>query len=213
MRNRSFLLVGFALIGAAIIVRLISTGDAPSSWDVAILRHVAGWRTSLLSMMFANITALGSLTLITLHTIIAIGILSSIGNRRAALQVGLASGVAWISTQVVKAILETPRPTLVAALTEATGFSFPSGHAFTASAMYVTIAFVACRYFSGTRQRRLLAGFTALIITGVAISRVYLGVHYPSDILSGVLLGAGWAVILESRFTDASSSYAVRHSR
>jgi undecaprenyl-diphosphatase len=66
--------------------------------------------------------------------------------------------------------------------------------------MYVTMTMLACRHLHQPAQRRLLRVIAAVIISSIAVSRVYLGVHYPTDILSGMLLGTGWALLLARAF-------------
>jgi undecaprenyl-diphosphatase len=79
---------------------------------------------------------------------------------------------------------------------EAFGFSYPSGHALAAAAMYVTIAILASSHLPLFRQRVVLAVLTIVVVGTVGVSRVYLAVHYASDAISGIFLGTAWACIL-----------------
>jgi undecaprenyl-diphosphatase len=74
-----------------------------------------------------------------------------------------------------------------------TGSSFPSGHATQASAFWFSLVFAMPAAGSSPRLTRVAAGLAVLIVLVVSASRVYLGVHYPSDVVAGVLLGSGWA--------------------
>jgi undecaprenyl-diphosphatase len=114
------------------------------------------------------------------------------------LQLISASAGAWILTELLKMIAARPRPDAVPALVYAVGFSFPSGHALTGTAMYVTLVFLASRYLRVQSQRRILLFATTGIVGAIAFSRVYLGVHYPTDIIAGILMGAGWALLMDS---------------
>ena len=146
--------------------------------------------------MFINLTSLGSATLIALHTILAFALLISTRDKIGALQLIIASAGAETLTQLTKGFIERPRPDAIPALVEATGYSFPSGHAVSAAAMYVTIAILASRHLRLRRQRILLVVLTGIIVASVAMSRVYVGVHYFTDAMSGMFLGTAWALVV-----------------
>jgi undecaprenyl-diphosphatase len=171
-------------------------GNQPRALDVYALRGVAELRSPLLTVIFINLTALGSSTLITLHTIIAFCLLMTAQDKTGARQLVIAAAGSLALTELTKAFIGRPRPTAVPALVEAFGFSYPSGHALSAAAMYVTLAILASRHLSRLKQRILLGCLTVIIVGGVGLSRVYLGVHYASDVLSGICLGTAWALLL-----------------
>lgn len=99
--------------------------------------------------------------------------------------------VAGVGNYLIKFAFERPRPSVPHLVVE-THFSFPSGHAMGSMLFYGTLMFILPRFISNPRLR--LAGqiFLGLIILLVGISRIYVGVHYPTDILGGYLLGAAW---------------------
>jgi undecaprenyl-diphosphatase len=101
---------------------------------------------------------------------------------------------------LVKVIVERPRPMFVDPLATAHGYSYPSGHAAGAAAMYGLLAVLVVRRSSGAARIALWAAM-GVIIVAVAATRVLLGVHYPSDVAAGVLVGLGWL---------AACLYAVR---
>lgn len=74
-------------------------------------------------------------------------------------------------------------------------FSFPSGHATTAMALYGLLAYLLYKRYTGRTQRRLLLAAAVILIILVGFSRVYLGVHYLSDVLAGFLVGALWLLV------------------
>ena len=140
--GRFLLWLAAGLFVAAIIVQIpeeASSEDSLQKFDLLLLRTVAEWRSTWLTIMFTNLTALGSTTLVVLHSTIALALLISTRDKNGALQLGLASVGAEGLTEITKSILERPRPTAIPALVQALGFSFPSGHALSAAAMYVTI--------------------------------------------------------------------------
>jgi undecaprenyl-diphosphatase len=102
---------------------------------------------------------------------------------------------------VSKNIIERIRPEEAQQLIVVSGFSYPSGHSVSVSALYLTIAIIAARYVqrSGARAAIFLAVSAVLVMVGA--SRVYLGVHYATDVVSGISLGAAWALLLAGLFT------------
>lgn len=127
----------------------------------------------------------------------AVAVLLALGARRvpAALCIGLSAAGAGLANTGLKLLLSRPRPEL--SLTLASGYSFPSGHAMGAAAVYLAIGLALARQWPGKRWVWLW-GAVALILA-MGLSRVALGVHFASDVLAGWLLGAGWAVWLDQR--------------
>jgi undecaprenyl-diphosphatase len=161
--------------------------------DEAILSGVAEWRTPLLTRALIDITALGSMTVVTLLTITAVTmLLLSARNRRDAARIVTAAAGAQILVELLKTISQHPRPTVVPHLVEATSYSFTSGHALVAAATYCTLAAIACHYVTDQRARKAIRIICWTIAGLVGFSRVYLGVHYPSDVFGGGVVGIAW---------------------
>lgn len=99
-----------------------------------------------------------------------------------------------ISTRYGKTFISRDRPANVAYY-EVEHSSFPSGHATTALAQYGLIAYFLYRHYRKRRQRQLIVGAAAALIMVVGFSRIYLGVHYLSDVLAGFLLGTLWLLV------------------
>jgi undecaprenyl-diphosphatase len=177
------------------VTRELIEGDV-SAIDRAILLAVARTRTPWLTIAAIDVTALGSITLVVLFSVFTLAVLLVLRDRLGALQLLVASGGAGILTLLTKNIIERIRPDEAQRLIIVSGFSYPSGHSLSTSALYLTIAIIAGRYVqhSGARAAIFLAVAAVLLMVGA--SRVYLGVHYATDVVSGISLGAAWALLL-----------------
>jgi len=102
---------------------------------------------------------------------------------------------AWLVEGLIKGLVGRPRPEIVPHLTEAGGASFPSGHAFNSAVVYIAIA-LAFATLSARESVRLTIICIAIVLSlAIAWTRVWLGVHFPSDVTAGWLGGAGWAFL------------------
>lgn len=201
--GRLSLWLGGAALAFGMFVRItreLSEGDV-GAMDNAILLAVAKRRTPWLTIAAVDVTALGSITLVVLFSAFTLLVLLVLRDRLGALQLVAASAGAGILTLVTKNIIERIRPEEAQRLIVVSGFSYPSGHSLSTSALYLTIAIIAGRYVQhrGARATIFLAVSAVLIVVGA--SRVYLGVHYPTDVASGISLGAAWALLLGGSFT------------
>ncbi len=140
-----------------------------------------------------DITALGGATVLILLCLLALGFLLAAGRpRRALFLAGATSGAALLN-YLLKLEYARPRPELVAHLVDVSSTSFPSGHAMNSAATYLTLGVLLARVAHRRRVKAYLFGAAALLTLLIGVSRVYLGVHYPTDVLAGWTVGAGWA--------------------
>jgi membrane-associated phospholipid phosphatase len=166
------------------------------SAELNAVRDVAAQRTVALTDMARVVTWAGSAFLLVPLALIACLTLLRAGLRREALAVALSLGGARLIFNLVKLLVSRPRPP-VEHLQVVTGSSFPSGHATQASAFWFSLVFVLPPAGVSAKLTRVVAGVALVIILTVAASRVYLGVHYPSDVVAGMLLGTGWATYVQ----------------
>jgi undecaprenyl-diphosphatase len=179
-----------------------------SAIDRAVLTWMSHLRTPSLTEVMIDVTALGSPTLIIVFSVVALFILLALRDRRGALYLAISSTGAWLWTAVTKDIVERRRPTEVEHLVKVSGFSYPSGHSLAAAALYLSLALIADSLLRKPSAKAALAAGAFVLMAMVAVSRVYLGVHYPSDVVSGVSLGAAWALIVAAVFSIAASHRA-----
>lgn len=108
---------------------------------------------------------------------------------RAAATVALSVVGAQVVVAALKALIERPRPLGAEALAQASGYSFPSGHSASSMALYGSVALVAAGWLRGPmRTGAIVVG--AAVVAGVGATRVYLGVHFPTDVAAGWIVGA-----------------------
>jgi undecaprenyl-diphosphatase len=178
--------------------------------DYVVLKYAEVIRRPWLSTSAVVFTSLGSQSTIVLLT--ALLILMAAARMKLLLCfhfISAAAGASIIS-QSVKHLYERQRPDFIAALVEAHGYSYPSSHALVSAAVYLTIAIVAARFCAHWLGRILLYVLALGLILLVALSRVYLGVHYPSDVLAGFLLGTAWALFLGMIFSTTVSKKSAK---
>ena len=142
----------------------------------------------------ADVTALGSLIVLALVVLVISGLFLSLGHRRQAAIMLLASigGLVW--SESIKAILDRTRPEEAYRVVAAMNASFPSGHTLLSASVYLTLGALVAS-FAQKRRVRAFALVTAIVLTGlVGLSRVFLGVHWASDVMGGWCLGGAWAL-------------------
>ena len=142
-----------------------------------------------------DITGLGSVFTIVLLTVAVAAYLALSGKRRVGLfVVGAVGGGEMVST-VLKLFYHRPRPDLVPHGMDVFTASFPSGHAMMSAIAYLTLATLIARIDRHRRVKALVLALGVAMTLLVGISRIYLGVHWPSDVLAGWCIGAAWAAL------------------
>ncbi|KQM28175.1 MULTISPECIES: phosphatase PAP2 family protein [unclassified Sphingomonas] len=144
--------------------------------------------------MVRDITALGSTTVLTILVVFVALLLASAGRWRTGVLIAAAcASGSWANVLFKHAIART-RPDLVPHLMAETSNSFPSGHAANSAIVYLTLATLAWPLLRQPAARGFAMGAAVLLVVAIGVSRVYLGVHWPSDVVAGWLFGALWAI-------------------
>lgn len=190
-------MIGAGLIAAAVIVALAAgmiLASHPFGFDRAIILalHEAGpmW----LRHAVIDVTALGSVTILTLVVAATAALLLVRRLWITAALVVLATTTGSAAVALLKAIFGRARPDIVDHVVAATGYSFPSGHAANSAIVYLTTAALVTQVTHGRATRRYVALVAGLLVVAIGASRVYLGVHWPSDVLAGWSFGTLWAL-------------------
>ena len=164
--------------------------------DPGITRFLVEHRTDWLNAVMRNVTWLGSnAALIPLIAALMIFLAVFRRNIWGSLLAALALAGADLLYNVIKPIVERPRPPVAIHLVEVSSFSFPSGHATAVTACFgMAAALLAAR--RSLRVKALAGVGAAIVIVLVGFSRIYLGVHWFTDVVAGVALGGLWLCVL-----------------
>jgi undecaprenyl-diphosphatase len=177
-------------------------GDLEASqFDAAVADFFARFRSDRITQIAIDLTALGSVSVLTVFALLAYAAI--VGTRDAVgflhMSVALLGALLW--PLLLKPLYARERPDLIEALVRVNDLSFPSGHAFGAAAAYATFAFF-CSRFLQSRGGEIFCYFIASLLVGiVGITRIYLGVHYPTDVIAGLTAGGAWAFFVAAGFS------------
>ncbi|MBM2710291.1 phosphatase PAP2 family protein [Mesorhizobium caraganae] len=142
-----------------------------------------------------DITSLGSSAVLVLIVAAVIVYLLLIRKAGTALFILVAVAGGQALSSLLKAGVDRPRPDLVSHLANETSLSFPSGHAMVSAVTYLTLGSLAARFLPGRTTKIFVLCLAVLTTLLVGVSRVYLGVHWPSDVLAGWCAGFAWAML------------------
>ena len=181
----------------------VSEGET-QAFDIAILRgmRAAAERPDAIArgirLVMLDMTALGDAATLMFIILVVSGFLLATGKRGMALFLIVAPSSGMILVELLKSLFDRPRPDIVAHWGSFTNTSFPSGHAAGSAIVYLTIAALIARTVQSHGLRLYVLVVATLLTFVIGISRVYLGVHWPTDVLAGWIIGAGWAWISSS---------------
>lgn len=195
----------FCLAGALAVFLLYSFGWVQGA-DNACLAWMESLRSAGLTHRIMEISALGSIPVLILIGLVTVLYLYVRGDQKTTLRIFFIMVSAEVVAYTVKHLVARPRPVeFIAEQAEgsisAEGLvSFPSGHGMMSAAIFLCIAFLLYNAAGGRGPRMVLAATAVGLVVAIGLSRVYLGVHNPSDVLAGWLGGTGWTLIWFSVF-------------
>jgi membrane-associated phospholipid phosphatase len=177
-----------------IVDEQILEGDTAADERLAAWLH--GRATDPFTDVFRAITWTGNFVTLLALTVVAVVVLWRRREQTDAVFVALAFVGAQVLSNGMKLGFRRERPFFPDPLATESTFSFPSGHALVSLAVYGSIALLLARRISSPPRRLLLLGGTGLLILAIGFSRLYLGVHFLSDVLAGFAAGAAWLALL-----------------
>jgi len=191
-------LIGGATIAiacTALFVELAShvRSGATQRFDETVMQWMGAHRIEWLERSLIEITALGTGLVVMMIVVISALFLIATQHRFSAFLLLVASGGGIVLNAILKSSFDRPRPQLFEWLTEPSSSSFPSGHAMSSAIVYFTVAYLIARLEKRRWMRAVTIIASLLLVLLISVSRLYLGVHYPSDVLAGMIIGLAWA--------------------
>lgn len=191
-------------IGIVILLGVAVTADLTDAFDGAVISVVRAAALAAILAPLRWITELGSTGAVTVVALVTFGIGVLIGPWLHGLAGAITIGLASAANQALKSFVARARPDLLDPIVVERGFSFPSGHALLSMVAYGILAVLVTRSRLPLPVRRAATVALAVLIFLVGLSRVWLGVHYPTDVLAGWTAGAA-IVLVYARLTRSVS--------
>jgi undecaprenyl-diphosphatase len=184
--------------------------DGDTGDDQRLAEWLHGRATDPLTDLFRAITWFGNVPTLLAVALLAVGILWRRRERTDAVFVALAFLGAQVLSNGMKLGFQRERPFFADPLATESTYSFPSGHALVSLAVYGSVALVLAQRLSTRLLRILVVAIAAALVLAIGFSRLYLGVHFLSDVLAGYAAGVAWLALLYLAL-EARSRYTSRY--
>ncbi len=201
MKNKKFKIYGVIIFIAVLVFIGVAVGVQTGyldGFDDAVRYRVYSIRNEKLTMFWKFITHSGDSEIVIMLGIVLL-LVKSLRNKY-----GVKFAIAALSStalyQGMKYIFQRPRPDIALRLIEESGYSFPSGHSMNCLVSYGILAYLLLRYCENRKLAKLLSIGLGLIIILIGLSRVYVGVHFPTDVIGGWSLGIAVLVAMMYAF-------------
>ncbi len=187
------LLIGIAGTGAFVKLASEVREGETQAFDEAVIRWMGSHQSPALDATVVEVTALGTGTVVLMIVAVAALFLTLTQHKYSAILLLVATAGGLVLNGVLKLGFNRPRPDIFVHSVQTVSSSFPSGHAMSSAIVYGTVAYLAARLDRRRWARWLVMLFAFVVIVLISLSRIYLGVHYPSDVVAGVIIGLAWA--------------------
>ena len=174
--------------------------------DLAVVQAAVAHRSAALTPLMHRFSDLGGE--ITVIVIMAIALLALLAARRWVDALGVFAavvGTLYLYEFIVRWVGRHRPP--VQHLENPGGSSYPSGHVANSTALYLAILLASFVYVRNPRARIALLALAFVLVAGIAISRIYLGLHYPTDDIAGFLIGVAWALIVRNALSGIEARF------
>lgn len=203
-RTSPFLLGAASGVAIVVLLALAVVTDASDGFDGTVIDIIRASAAAGVLWPLRGITELGSTAAVTGVALLTIVVGLLIGPWRHGVAGALTIGLASIGNQAFKALVARARPDVLEPLVVEHGFSFPSGHAALGMVAYGVLAVLVARSRLSRRARLATIAALAVLVLLIGVSRIWLGVHYPTDVLAGWTAGAV-IVLVYARLTRSVS--------
>ena len=193
MKNKIMISISFLLFLIFLIFAYQISQTEVLEIDNFFIQHVVvNGRTDFFTVLFKLLTFFSSVAGLILFTILGLMLMKK---KKEKLPFLLNIGGVVLFSQILKILFQRERPLLLYRLVEESGFSFPSGHSMVGAAFYAYLIYLIWKGNLSKNKKVTITTLLSLLILGIGFSRIYLGVHYASDVLSGFCLGIGYTLI------------------
>lgn len=212
---------GLLILGGTLIAVVLTYGFAKlaaevvsgktTGFDDAAMKYVGAHQIPWISNAMVEVTTLGTGIVVAMIVAVAALFLWLYDYKQSATLLLVTTLGGILLNGVLKLGFDRPRPQFFDWGTHAMSSSFPSGHAMSAAIVYPTVAYLAARVHKTHLSRLLTMLAAAILVVLISFSRVYLGVHYPSDVLAGVIVGLAWSAFCMATL-EVTQLYAKRNA-
>lgn len=192
----TFLVGIFFVFSSEVVEAEAGQAELVGVLDKKLLLLLRGMRSPRLNSVAVDITAMGSGTVLLILICIASLCFVFLKKTSHAGILCASGGCSAIATAVLKTYFERSRPDITYRVVEVQGYSYPSGHSLASASIYMMLAILLSGYLQSRIQKLILMSVFLFLVLTIGVTRMYLGVHYFSDVTAGILLGTAIASLL-----------------
>ncbi len=213
--NRILIILSISIFVFCFIALLVSSGSTANIDDLILLSFRQNGNTSIpvgpawLMDFMTDISSLGSVSIIVAVTLFVSGCMIVKKNFNLLWIILFAAIGGGLLDLLLKYLFARPRPEIVPHLVNVESWSFPSGHSVMSAVIYLSLAVIFIPVDMDRSIKKYILTSAVIISFLIGVSRIYLGVHYPSDVLAGWMLGTAWcciSMLLAERLTNRKLS-------
>ena len=189
--NKQWLILYICLIVFLIILINVLNGNI-EVFDAKIYEYISSLKSNFMTRFFKSITRFGDAEILI---IIAVICLIFIKNKKIGASTAINLASIGLLNHILKIIIQRPRPPIEFRMVEESSFSFPSGHSMASMAFYGLIIYFVFKHIKNKPAKITICTALSIFIVFIGISRIYLGVHYASDVIAGFIASIAYLII------------------